>query len=192
MPFPPKLRTAINNKLEWWVSVTADSAGALLREARRRAKLSQSELARRAGVAQSVISAYESGRRQPSMLTLAAMVEAAGFDLHVDLRRSRSSLHRLSGPLGRRVLGQRARLIKTAGRYGLSNVRVFGSVARGEEDLDSDIDLLVDLPSDLGLLGLGRLQHELETMLEARVDLVPAEGLKPQIREMINDDVVML
>jgi len=83
-------------------------------------------------------------------------------------------------------------LIKTAGRYGVSNVRVFGSVARGEEDLDSDIDLLVDLPSDLGLLGLRRLQHELETMLEARVDLVPAEGLKPQIREMINDDVVML
>ncbi len=126
------------------------------------------------------------------MLTLAAMVEAAGFDLHLDLRRPRPSLHRLSGPLGRRVRGQRARLIKTAGRYGVSNVRVFGSVARGEEDLDSDIDLLVDLPSDLGLLGLGRLQHELETMLGARVDLVPAEGLKPQIREMINDDVVML
>jgi uncharacterized protein len=174
------------------VSVTAGSAGALLREARRRAKLSQSELARRAGVAQSVISAYESGHRQPSMLTLAAMVKAAGFDLHLDLRQSRPSLHRLSGPLGRRVRGQRARLIKTAGRYGVSNVRVFGSVARGEEDLDSDIDLLVDLPSDLGLLGLGRLQHELETMLEARVDLVPAEGLKPQIRDMINDDVVTL
>jgi predicted nucleotidyltransferase len=50
----------------------------------------------------------------------------------------------------------------------------------------------VDLPSDLGLLGLGRLQHELETLLGARVDLVPAEGLEPQIRDMIKADAVLL
>lgn len=174
------------------MSSTAGSAGALLREARRRAGLSQTELGRQAGVAQSVISAYESGRRQPALPTLAALIQAAGFELHLDLRRSRSRLRRLSGPLGRRVRGHRARLIRVAARYGVSNLRVFGSVARGEERADSDIDLLVDLPSDLGLLGLGRLQREMETMLHASVDLVPSDGLKPQVHEVIGADLVAL
>jgi len=64
----------------------ASSSGALLREARRRAGLSQAELAVRAGVAQSVISVYESGRRQPALPTLAALIKATGFDLDVRLR----------------------------------------------------------------------------------------------------------
>ena len=74
-------------------------AGSLLREARRRAHLSQVELARRAGVAQSVVSAYESGTRQPSLPTLTRLVAATGLDLDVRVRRSRSPLTRLTGPL---------------------------------------------------------------------------------------------
>ncbi len=57
------------------------TAGALLRQARRGAGMSQVELAARAGVTQSVISAYESGHRQPSLPALAALIEAAGFEL---------------------------------------------------------------------------------------------------------------
>lgn len=57
------------------------TAGALLRQARKRAGLSQVELATRAGVTQSVISAYESGHRQPSIPALAALVDAAGYEL---------------------------------------------------------------------------------------------------------------
>jgi transcriptional regulator with XRE-family HTH domain len=62
------------------------SAGSVLREARRRAGLSQVELARRAGVTQSVVSAYESGARQPSVPTLARLVGATGFELELQLR----------------------------------------------------------------------------------------------------------
>jgi predicted nucleotidyltransferase/DNA-binding XRE family transcriptional regulator len=174
------------------VPATVASAGELLREARRRAGLSQTELARRAGVAQSVISAYESGRRQPALPTLLALIKAAGLDLHMELRRPQSPLSRLSGPLGRRVRKERAQLVRTAAKYGVSNLRVFGSVARGEENADSDIDLLVDLPNDLGLLGLGRLQHEMEIILGAPVDLVPTDGLKPQVREVITAELVGL
>ena len=65
--------------------------------------MSQEELAARAGVTQSVISAYESGHRQPSLPTLAMLVEATGYDLAVDLRRAPRRLGRLSGPVGRRV-----------------------------------------------------------------------------------------
>ena len=64
------------------------TAGALLRQARRRAGLTQVELAVRAGVTQSVISAYESGQRQPSIPALARLIEAAGFELTLGLRRA--------------------------------------------------------------------------------------------------------
>jgi uncharacterized protein len=58
----------------------------MLRRARKAAGLSQQELAARAGVTQSVISAYESGHRQPAVPTLAALVDAAGYELVMDLR----------------------------------------------------------------------------------------------------------
>jgi uncharacterized protein len=67
------------------MAVTTGSAGALLRDARTRAGLSQTELARLAGVAQSVVSAYESGRRQPSLSTLARLVAATGSELEITL-----------------------------------------------------------------------------------------------------------
>jgi predicted transcriptional regulator len=63
-----------------------ETAGGLLRRARVGAGLSQAELAFRAGVAQSVISAYEAGRRQPSLPTLARLIDAAGCDLVVDIQ----------------------------------------------------------------------------------------------------------
>jgi DNA-binding XRE family transcriptional regulator len=68
-------------------SMEPATAGALLRQARKRAGLSQVDLAARAGVTQSVISAYESGQRQPSLPALARLVDAAGFELTLGLRR---------------------------------------------------------------------------------------------------------
>jgi DNA-binding transcriptional regulator YiaG len=62
-----------------------DTAAAVLRDARRRAGLSQVELGRRAGVTQSVVSAYESGARQPSLPMLARLVGATGLELDIRL-----------------------------------------------------------------------------------------------------------
>jgi uncharacterized protein len=73
------------------------TAGALLRQARQGAGLSQVELATRAGVTQSVISAYESGHRQPSLPTLAALIEAAGYELTAGIRRQPRRLGRWAG-----------------------------------------------------------------------------------------------
>lgn len=60
-------------------------AGDLLKLARVKAGLSQVEIAKRAGVAQSLISAYENGRRQPTVPTLIRLLAAAGFDLRMRL-----------------------------------------------------------------------------------------------------------
>ena len=167
-------------------------AGALLRQARKQAGLSQVELAARAGVTQSVISAYESGHRQPSIPALVALVDAAGYDLAMSLRRQPGRMGRLSGPVGRRVRRHRRDLIAVAAAHGITNLRVFGSVARGEDRPDSDVDLLADLPQGMGLLGLGRVQAELEAILGAKVDLVPASDLKPAVRARVQPDLVAL
>ncbi|HSV37760.1 MAG TPA: helix-turn-helix transcriptional regulator, partial [Nocardioidaceae bacterium] len=63
--------------------MTNSSSGTLLRDARTRAGLTQSELAQRAGTTQSVISAYESDRRQPALTTLEGLVAATGLELEV-------------------------------------------------------------------------------------------------------------
>jgi hypothetical protein len=71
-------------------------------------------------------------------------------------------------------------------------VRVFGSVARGEDTADSDIDLLVDLPVGASLFTVARLQRDLEVILGARVEIVPAGDLKPRVKENIEQDLVPL
>ena len=91
-------------------------------------------------------------------------------------------MSRLSGPVGRQVRRKRRDLVAAAAAYDVTNLRVFGSVARGEDRPDSDVDLLVDLPPDMGLLDLGRVQADLEAILGAKVDLIPASDLKPAVR----------
>jgi predicted nucleotidyltransferase/DNA-binding XRE family transcriptional regulator len=157
-----------------------NAASALLRDARSRAGLSQVELGRRAGVTQSVVSAYESGARQPSLPTLARLVAATGLELDIRLSEA-TTTGPTGGALGQRVRRQRAELQAVLARYGLSNARVFGSVARGEDGSESDLDLLVDVPDGVGLVTLGRCQAELERLLGARVDLVPVGDLKGRV-----------
>lgn len=97
------------------------------------------------------------------------------------IRSSTRSAAATGGPLGERLARQHRRLKDIACSYGLSNVRVFGSVARGEDRVDSDVDLLVDVGPRVGLLTLARCQRDLETLLGAPVDLVPSQDLKPEV-----------
>ncbi|HVA60536.1 MAG TPA: helix-turn-helix domain-containing protein [Mycobacteriales bacterium] len=169
-----------------------ESAGQLVRTARKKAGLSQSELAARAGLTQSVISVYESGRRQPALPTLAALVAAAGYRLDVRLRRSDQPGSAISGPLGRRLRRHRAQLKRIAATEGVRVLGVFGSVARGEERPDSDIDLLVELPAEISLLQLGRLAERCQGLLGAAVDLVPEPDLKAGVRPRVLAELISL
>jgi predicted nucleotidyltransferase len=123
---------------------------------------------------------------------LAALIEAAGFDLEVSVRNLPGKLARLTGPVGRRVRRHRGELVAIAAAHGVANLRVFGSVARGEDRADSDVDLLADVPPGMGLLGLGRVAEDLEAVVGARVDLVPAGHLKPDVRGRAERDLVAL
>lgn len=164
-----------------------EAAGALLRRARRKAGLSQAQLAQRAGVNQSVISAYETGARQPSLPSLARLVEATGSGLEVVIS-SPAVTRDADRPLARRIREHRSEIFAALDRHGLASPRIFGSVARGAERPDSDIDFLVDVPAGTGLLTLARCQADLEKLLGAPVDLVPAAELKPGVASDILAD----
>jgi len=154
--------------------------------------LSQVELAARAAVTQSVVSAYESGHRQPSIPALGRLIEATGYELTLGLQELPRRLRRLSGPVGRRVRRYRHDLVAAAAAHGVRNLRVFGSVARGEDRQDSDVDLIADLPPGLSLFGLARVESDLEAILGSRVDLIPAAGLKASVRERAERDLIAL
>lgn len=70
-------------------------------------------------------------------------------------------------------------------RFNAENPRVFGSVARGEDRADSDIDILVDALPGSTLLDLGGLKDTLETLLGTKVDLITSGGIRSTMRERI-------
>ncbi len=169
------------------------SAGALLREARKQARLSQSDLAQRANIFQSVVSAYESDKRDPAIGTLERLIEATGHHLVIGLERDEKFRPGLPDtPLGRRLRQHRKAVLACVASRGATNVRVFGSVARGEDQGDSDIDLVVDIKPSMTLFALGSLEHELSEILGTRVDLVTSESLRPRVRTAVEKDAVEL
>jgi uncharacterized protein len=104
--------------------------------------------------------------------------------------RSQPEVSRLLRFHGRTILGRaleanRMTVIRAAAKAGAKNVRVFGSVSRGDDTAGSDIDLLVDLSPDVGLFALGRLEATLSDILGAPVDVVPASGLRSHLREQV-------
>jgi predicted nucleotidyltransferase len=87
---------------------------------------------------------------------------------------------------------KREEILRLAAKRGARNVRVFGSVARGEHDTVSDIDFLVDLDPGRSLLDLGGLQRDLENLLATKVDVVSSRGLRERVRARVLHDAVLL
>lgn len=86
----------------------------------------------------------------------------------------------------------REEIRRIAASHGARNVRLFGSVARGEDASSSDIDLLVDLEPGRGLLDLGGLLMDLQDFLKMRVDVATPSLLKARIRERVLREAVAL
>lgn len=148
-------------------------AARLIKEARTAAGLTQAELARRAGTSQPTIAAYEAGNKVPNASTLERVLGATGATLTASPARG----SRLSGRLRRLLEERRGEIVELAARYHARNVRIFGSVARGEETEASDVDLLVDMDPGRSLLDQVRLRRELAELLGVEVDVVTSGGL---------------
>ena len=81
---------------------------------------------------------------------------------------------------------------RIAAAHGADNVRVFGSVGRGEQGSSSDLDLLVDMAEGRSLFDLIALSNDLEESLGVEVDVVTEASLSPYMRDRVLDEAVAL
>ncbi len=77
-------------------------------------------------------------------------------------------------------------------KYKISKVGIFGSYVRGEQRSGSDVDILIDYDKAPSLVALIEIENMLSDLLGMKVDLVTSKGLKPQLRQLILDEVVYL
>jgi predicted nucleotidyltransferase len=87
---------------------------------------------------------------------------------------------------------RRDSILQLAAQYGAHNVRVFGSVARGEAGPTSDVDLLVEMDPGRSLLDLIELSQRLEAFLQRKVDILTDGGLSPYLQQRISAEAVPL
>ncbi len=86
------------------------------------------------------------------------------------------------------IQDKREEILRIAAKHGASNVRIFGSVARGEARPDSDVDFLVDFNSGRGTWYGGELIADLEDLLDRKVDVATVEELDSYIRDRVLRD----
>jgi predicted nucleotidyltransferase len=87
---------------------------------------------------------------------------------------------------------KRQEILHIAKAHGACNIRVFGSVARGEEGPDSDLDLLVEMKPQSSLLDLVGLWQDLEDLLGHKVDVITEGGISPYLRDRIYAEAIPL
>lgn len=94
--------------------------------------------------------------------------------------------------IGELLTAKRAEILSIAARHGAHNVRVFGSVARGDASASSDLDLLVDLEQGRSLLDHAALLLEIQSLLGCDVDVVTPKGLRPRMRARVMAEAIPL
>ena len=87
---------------------------------------------------------------------------------------------------------KRDRILAITRQHGARNVRVFGSIARGEGKRDSDLDVLVELESGRSLLDIIAIKQDLEDLLNTKVDVVTEAAISPYIRNQILRQAISL
>lgn len=168
-----------------------------LRQARLDANLSQVDLAARAGTSQSALARYETGVALPTLPTLERLLAACGRRLEIQTPPAQpsaplTSLRSQLGPQADKLRRRRRRLLDAADRHGVVHLRAFGSLARGEARVDSDVDLLVDLKPGHTLLDLAAFRREAAEILDLPVDVATADMLKARIRNEVLEEALPL
>ncbi len=90
------------------------------------------------------------------------------------------------------LAAKREEILKIAALHGAHNVRVFGSVARGEAGPESDIDFLVEMEPGRSLFDLGGLLVDLQKLLGVDVDISTEKGLRSRIRDQVLKEAVTI
>ena len=170
--------------------------GQLLKRARHEAKLTQLELAARAGTSQPAVARYEAEAAIPTIPTLERLLAVCGRQLRISTSREGSappsSIRGQTGAQAALLRRERKRLLAAAQSHGARNVRVFGSVARGDARPDSDIDLLVEFGTGRTLLDLAGFRNDAAAILGQDVDVATPEILREEFRNDVLAEAVPL
>ena len=86
----------------------------------------------------------------------------------------------------------KGRIIPILERYGIKKAAIFGSLAKGEAKASSDVDILVEIKSNMSLIDFIGIKLELEEALKMRIDLVEYDTIKPIIKERILAEQVVI
>ncbi|HTV48060.1 MAG TPA: nucleotidyltransferase family protein [Phycisphaerae bacterium] len=87
---------------------------------------------------------------------------------------------------------KREAILEIAGKYGAHDVRIFGSVVRGENTEASDLDILVRFDPDRTLMDHAALIGKLEDLLGVKIDVIDADGMRPRFREVVEKEALLL
>lgn len=148
--------------------------------------LTTTQLARRLGLSPSTVRAYAAEGRIPARLTPGGHRRYDPDEVALALGRPNSAPPSLEA-----LRSRRARVLDAARRHGAANVRVVGSVARGEQGPDSDVDFLVDFAPGRTLIDVAALHDELEELLGCDVDVITGGAAKGRLAHVLDEAVAL-
>lgn len=163
----------------------------LLINARKNSLLTQAQVAERAGTSQSAVVRYEKGLQTPSVDTLQRLLKANGFELILEIKKAKkvgakSELYKI-------VQANRGEIREILHSLGARNIRIVGSVARGEDDKESDLDLLVDIDKESGNTFKAVLcAKKISKIIGRDVDILPSWLCKKEVLKSVLSDAIPL
>lgn len=145
--------------------------------------MSARELATASGVSPSTVTRIERGEVNPTIAMLQRLLDASGnrLDLRVSPRAARPTLDGLRA--------HRKTINEIVSSFGASNVRVFGSVSRGDAGDDSDVDLLIDVAAGTGLITVERIADAIEHATPWSVDVTTSGAAHGRMAHILDEAV---
>lgn len=164
----------------------AQELGTFLKHARRRLHLSQGQVAHELGITQAYVSELETGKNSLALVRMFDFMRLTGITVSVEIPASVQTSQFL------RTWNQQS-LIDICVRYGLAELAVFGSTARGQARDTSDVDLIYTLKPGMQLgWSINDLNDELEVLFGKSVDLVSKKTLRPALKAEVLDQAQVI
>lgn len=145
--------------------------------------MSARELAAKSGVSPSTVTRIERGELNPTVAMLERLPDASDNELLVTVhsRPDRPTLDALRE--------RRDEILDIVSSFGGSNVRVFGSLARDDSRIDSDVDVLVDVPAGTGLITIEQMADALDAVVPWRVDVMTSGAARRRMAHVLDEAV---